>query len=63
MPKYRIEYTIERWYRIDVEAESEAQAREMFYNDEIDYQAHPTKELGSELQDSVMVRELEEASV
>lgn len=63
MPKYKIEYTIERWYRIEVEAESEAQAREMFYNDEIDYQTHPTKDLGSELQDSVSVTEVEEAYV
>ena len=62
MPKYKIEYTIERWYRIEVEAESEERAREMFYKDEIDYQAHPTKDLGSELQDSVLVTELEEVN-
>jgi len=61
MPKYRIEYTIERWYRIDVEAESAERAREMFHNDEIDYQTHPTKDLGSELQDSVTIKEVSNA--
>jgi hypothetical protein len=58
MPKYRINYTIERWYRIDVEAESAEQAREMFHTDKIDYFTSPTKEVGSELQDSVQIEEL-----
>lgn len=58
MPKYQIDYTIERWYRVEVEADSEAQAREMFHNDQIDYQTNPTKDIGSELQDSITIREV-----
>lgn len=58
MPKYQIDYTIERWYRVEVEADSIEQAREMFHNDQIDYQTNPAKDVGSELQDSVTVREI-----
>lgn len=58
MPKYQIDYTIERWYRVEVEADSEAHAREMFHNDQIDYQTNPAKDIGNELQDSVTVREV-----
>lgn len=58
MPKYQIDYTIERWYRVEVEADSIEQAKEMFHNDQIDYQTNPAKDVGSELQDSVTVREI-----
>lgn len=34
MPKYEINYTLERWYRVSVEAESEAEALRKFHNDD-----------------------------
>jgi hypothetical protein len=30
MPKYKINYTIEKWYKVEVEANSEEEARNMF---------------------------------
>lgn len=58
MPKYRLSYTIERWYSVEVEADSPSEAIEMFHNDKIDFQTNPPKDVGSELQDSVSVTEL-----
>lgn len=58
MPKYQIDYTIERWYKLEIEADSEQHAREMFHNDQIDYQTNPAKDVGSELQDYIVIREV-----
>jgi hypothetical protein len=58
MPKYRINYTIERWYRIDVEAEDQAEARRLFWEDEIDYQTNPPKDLGEMVSDYIYVEEV-----
>lgn len=60
MAKYRINYVIERAYSIDIEAESEYEARRMFMFGDIDYQSYPAKDRGSELQDSVEVRLINE---
>jgi hypothetical protein len=61
MAKYEIEYTVERWYRITVEAESEEKALELFHDNEVDWST--AEEYGSELQDTILVSELEEAKV
>ena len=56
--KYRINYTMERWYRVEIEAESEDEALAKFHNGE-----HPEPELtgdGDYLQESVEIEEVEE---
>ena len=60
MPKYEIEYTVERWYRITVEAKSEGQALEIFHEGDLDWSK--AEEYGSELQDTILVGEMEEAN-
>jgi hypothetical protein len=56
--KYRINYTMERWYRVEIEAGSEDEALVKFHNGE-----HPEPELtgdGDYLQESVEIEEVEE---
>jgi len=60
MARYKVNYTIERWYAVEVEANSEEEARQKFYDGEYE---DDSRDIGSELQDSVQVEELEEASV
>lgn len=60
MAKYRVKYVYENWYDVDIEAESEEQARDIFYS--ADFNGEPTL-VGGELQDSVIIEKLEEASV
>lgn len=55
MPKYRINYTMERWYQVEVEANSEEEAITKFHQGE-----HTDPELtgyGDVLQDSIEVEE------
>jgi hypothetical protein len=58
MPKYRIDWTEEYWYTMEVEADSLEDAREKFHQS--DYDFGDAESLGSELQDSVTVEEVEE---
>ncbi len=60
MAKYKVNYTIERWYAVEVEANSEEEARQKFYDGEYE---DDSRDIGSELQDSVQIEELEEAKV
>jgi hypothetical protein len=39
MPKYKFKYVYERWYDLEIEAESEEKAREMFEN--ADFKGEP----------------------
>lgn len=55
MPKYKIKYTIESWYEVEIEADDRQDARAKF--DAFDYHDN-SKEIGSELQDSVIVEEV-----
>jgi len=55
MPKYRIKYVYERWYNLDIEADSKKQALEKFHSN--DFTSEPTM-VGGELQDSMEVEEL-----
>ena len=57
MPKYRIEWTEEYWYTMNVEAESKEDALDRFHQS--DYDFSDAEPLGSELQDSVTVEEVE----
>ena len=63
MPKYRINYTMERFAFVDVEAESEEEARRKFWKDEIDYQTNPPTITDDQLSDYITVVEKEEANV
>ena len=63
MPKYRINYTIERWEFVEVEAESEAEARRLFWEDEIDYQTNPPTLVGDQLSDYILIVEKEQVNV
>ena len=57
MNKYVIEWTEEFWYAMEVEAESKEDALDRFHQSDYDFgDAEP---LGSELQDSVTVEEVE----
>jgi len=60
MAKYRVKYVYEQWYDVDIEAESEEQALDIFHS--ADFKGEPWL-VGGEIQDSVQVEELEEASV
>jgi hypothetical protein len=56
MPKYRIEWTEEFWYAMEVEGESKQDALDKFYKHDYDFgDAEP---LGAELQDSITVEEI-----
>lgn len=59
MPKYRINYTMERWYRVDVDADSEQEALSKFHNNE-HTDPEPTG-YGDVLQDSVEIEEVSNA--
>ena len=56
MPKYRISWTEELWYRMDVEANSEEEARDMFHAGDYDFDM--ARNTNVELQDSVDIVEV-----
>jgi hypothetical protein len=56
MPKFRIEWTEEFWYALEVEAESKEEVLDKFHGNEYDFD--DAESLGSELQDSVTVEEI-----
>lgn len=55
MPTYKVSYTYERWYDVEIEAESEAEALDKF--NAADFTAEP-RLIGGELQDSTQVTQL-----
>jgi hypothetical protein len=57
MGKFTVHWTIEEWYRVDIEADSRDEALEIFYAQS--YLDGDVKHVGSELQDSVTVEETE----
>lgn len=58
MAKFTVHWTIEEWYRVDIEADSRDEALEIFYAQA--YDEFDVKHLGSELQDSVEAKETEQ---
>jgi uncharacterized protein YjgD (DUF1641 family) len=56
MPKFRIEWTEEFWYALEVEAESKEEVLDKFHNHEYDFD--DAEDLGAELQDSITVEEI-----
>jgi hypothetical protein len=57
MPKYRISWTEEFWYSLEVEGESEQEVLDKFHN--LEYDFDDAESLGAELQDSITVEEVE----
>ena len=53
--QYKIEYTMHEFYRLYVEADSAADAREKFFAGDSDYDA--ANNFGGEIEDSVTVEE------
>ena len=56
MPKYRLEWTEEFWYALEVEAESKQEVLDKFWKQEYDFD--DAESLGAELQDSITVEEI-----
>ena len=57
MPKYRIEWTEEMWYSMEVEANSKEEALDRFHA--LDYDFGNAEMIGDEMQDSVTIEEVE----
>jgi len=57
MTKYRISFTTEDWWRLDVEASNIDEAMENFYNG--DYQGEAVLAEGGYLQESVSIEPME----
>ena len=56
MGKYFVHWTMEQWFRVEIEADSAEQALEKF--DAHEYEESFVKNVGAELQDSVTVEEV-----
>ena len=56
---YQIKYTAEKWYKVNISAENEDQARELFFSGEFDEEP---RLYGEELQDGIDVVYVGEAS-
>jgi hypothetical protein len=54
--KYRIEWTEEFWYSMEVEAESESQALDNFHSMKYDFDN--AESIGQEIQDSIYIEEV-----
>ena len=57
MAKYRIEWTEEYWYSMEVEADSKEEALDRFHA--LDYDFGNAEMIGDEMQDSVTIEEVE----
>jgi len=57
MDKYVVSWTEEIWQKVIIEAESEEEARELFYSGEYDIDS--VKVTGGEIQDGVDINKLE----
>jgi len=56
MARFKIDWTEELWQQVYIEADSEEQARELFWQGEFDNQQ--IELYGTEIQDSVLVEEV-----
>jgi len=56
MARFKIDWTEELWQQVYIEADSEEQARELFWQGEFDNQQ--IELYGTEVQDSVLVEEV-----
>ena len=60
MGKFVIEYTVEHWYRVEVEADSNEQAEEKFWMGECDFDS--AERYGEEVQQDLSIYEREKVS-
>lgn len=51
MSNYVVSWTEETWYRVNIQANSEQEAREKFWNG--DFDMDESKETGAEIQDGI----------
>jgi hypothetical protein len=58
MAVWKIDWTEEVWYRLEVEADSEEQAREIFWNS-LEFGFDDSTAYGGEIQDSVKIEEVQ----
>lgn len=56
MAKYKVEWTEETWYRMEIEANSEYEAKEKLLLGEVDLDK--AKVFGSQVQDSITAEEI-----
>jgi hypothetical protein len=54
--QYKVSFTVERWGRVVIDADSEEQVREKFWAQDFDYAK--VEQFGMEVQDSVDVEEV-----
>jgi hypothetical protein len=57
MPKYEVHWTLERWFKVEIEADSQAEAEEKFWGGEYENE----QLFGTEIQDSINVIAIPEA--
>ena len=57
MNKYRIEWTEEYWYSMEVEGESREEVLDKFH--QLEYDFGDAEMIGSEMQDSITLEEVE----
>lgn len=55
MPKYRVKYVYEKWYDLDIEADSKEKALDIFHAGT--FEEEP-REVGGEVQDSIVIEEV-----
>lgn len=58
--EYEVRWTLEKWYKVAIEADSPEEAEEKFHNGSYDFDKEEL--YGAEVQDSVEVREIEETN-
>ena len=58
MNKYKIKYVYERWYDLEIEAESEDKAWEMFHSGDFELLGYEPRLVGGELQADPIIEEV-----
>lgn len=56
MNTYKISYTLEHWYSVEVQADNEEQAKELFWRADFDQSSE--KLTGLEIQDSIDIERI-----
>ena len=59
MKTFRVKYVYEQWYDLDIKAESEEEALDLFHSGDYELSGIEPIHKGGELQDSVIIEEVE----
>jgi hypothetical protein len=59
MPKYEVRWTLERWFKVEIEAENPEEAESKFWQGEYENE----QSFGTEIQEGIEVEALPEAKV